>query len=280
MATPAPDIHLYADYRQYLKDWWSWKKKTTRTASFRSFAQRAGTSSSLLKDILEGRRRLSLDTVDRFAPAMALSQTERSYLALLSRFGNARSVQEKNEAFQEMAKIRRRLFLKFLAPDQYSLWSTPLHATLREMVALDSFKEDPAWIARVVRPPVAPKEVKDALEQLLQHGLLVRDVQGRLQAANPAVSTEYETPSPLVRHFNQEMIGLALSAPDRFAPSDREIGGLTLSLSRECYDRIKERIRIFKEEILSMVVEDKRDSNLVAQLNVQLFPLSNPGDRP
>ena len=280
MPSPGPDIHLYADYRQYLKDWWAWRKRTSRAASFRSLAMKAGTSPSLFKDILEGRRRLTPDSVVRFSPAMALTQPEASYLALMGRFGNARTVQEKNEAFQEMAKIRRKLFLKFLPPEQYVLWSSWLHATLREMVGLENFKEDPAWICQRLKPSVPVKEIREALQALEKLGLVKRDARGRLQVAEPAVSTEYETPSVVVRHFNQEMIGLAMSAPDRFGPTEREIGGLTLGLSLECYDRIKERIRMFKEEILGMVVEDKRGADLVGQLNIQLFPLSAPEDRP
>ena len=276
MATPGPDIHLYADYRQFLKDWWAWRKRASRVASFRSFATKAGTSPSLLKDILEGRRRLSPDTVSKFAPAMGLTQSQTSYFLLLSRFGNARTVAEKNEAFQEMAKVRRKLFLKFLPAEEYALWSDWLHAALREFVGLEGFREDPEWIARRIRPPVPAREIRDALRTLEKFRLLERNAAGRLQAREPAVTTEYETPSQVVRHFNQEMIGLAMSAPDRFPPQQREIGGLTLGLSKECYDRIKERIRIFKEEILQMVVEDPRGSDLVAQLNIQLFPLVTP----
>jgi uncharacterized protein (TIGR02147 family) len=278
MQSPGPDIHLYADYRQYLKDWWAWRKRTSRTASFRSLAMKAGTSPSLFKDILEGRRRLTADSVIRFSPALGLTQSQASYLGLLARFGNARGVQEKNEAFQEMAKIRRKLFLKFLQPEQHALWTTWLHATLREMVGLEKFKEDPVWISHRLQPPVPVKEVREALATLERLGLVKRDARGRLQASELAVSSEYETPSSVVRHFNQEMMGLAMSAPDRFSASDREIGGLTLGLNRECYDRIKERIRLFKEEILGMVVEDKRGSDLVGQLNIQLFPLSMPGE--
>ena len=276
MAIPGPDIHLYADYRQFLKDWWGWRKRTSRVASFRSFATKAGTSPSLLKDILEGRRRLSTDTVVKFGPAMGLTQSQTSYFLLLSRFGNARTVAEKNEAFQEMAKVRRKLFLKFLPEQEYALWTDPLHATLREFVGLETFREDPDWIARRIQPPVPAREVRVALRELEKLHLLGRDASGRLHAREPAVSTEYETPSPVVRHFNQEMIALAMSAPDRFGPELREIGGLTLGLSRDCYDRIKERIRIFKEEVLQMVVEDSRGSDLVAQLNIQLFPLVTP----
>jgi len=280
MQSPGPDIHLYADYRQYLKDWWAWRKRTSRTASFRSLAMKAGTSPSLFKDILEGRRRLTADSVVRFSPALGLTQSQASYLGLLARFGNARGVQEKNEAFQEMAKIRRKMFLKFLPPEQHVLWTNWLHATLREMVGLETFKEDPVWISQRLHPTVPVREVREALATLESTGLVKRDNRGRLQAAEFAVSSEYETPSSVVRHFNQEMMGLAMSASDRFPASDREIGGLTLGLNRECYDRIKERVRLFKEEILGMVVEDKRGSDLVGQLNIQLFPLAMPGDKP
>ena len=78
MGKTGPDIFHYADYRQYLKDWWSWRKQVSRIASFRAFALKAGTSPSLLKDILEGRRRLTADTVVRFSPAMGLSEAEAS----------------------------------------------------------------------------------------------------------------------------------------------------------------------------------------------------------
>lgn len=271
-----PDIFHYADYRQYLKDWWAWRKRVSRTASFRAFAMKAGTAPSLLKDILEGRRRLTSDTVLRFTPAMGLSESEASYLALLARFGNSRNVAEKNLAFAEMAKVRRKLFLKFLPPDQYALWTGWHHAAIRELVTLETFQEDPEWISQQLAPPVTPKQAKEALSTLQRVGLLQRDDRGKLRPSEPAVSTEYEVPNQVVRHFNQEMIGLALTAPDRFAPADREIGGLTLGLSRECYDRVKERVRIFKEEILAMVVEDPRGSELVTQLNIQLFPLVKP----
>jgi uncharacterized protein (TIGR02147 family) len=207
---------------------------------------------------------------------MGLTNLQTSYFALLARFGNARTVMEKNEAFQEMAKIRRKLFLKFLPEEQYALWTDWLHAALREFVGVESFREDPAWIARQIQPPVPVREIREALRTLEKLHLLDRDALGKLRASAQAVSTEYETPSQVVRHFNQEMIGLAMSAPDRFPPQQREIGGLTLGLSQDCYDRIKERIRLFKEEVLQMVIEDNRGSDLVAQLNIQLFPLVTP----
>jgi uncharacterized protein (TIGR02147 family) len=60
----------------------------------------------------------------------------------------------------------------------------------------------------------------------------------------------------------------------------REISGLTMGVSNECIERIKQRIRIFKEEIISMIVDDKKEPASVYQMNFQFFPLIKPADTP
>lgn len=270
---PAPDIFRYADARQYLQDWWDWKKTVSQRTSFRSFAMRADTSASLLKDVLEGRRRLTPETAGKFGKAMALGERERSYLAALADFGGARDMNVRNAAFSELTRLRHESFVKYLQPQQYIAWTRWQHMAIRELVGLPDFQEDPAWIGARLEPSLPAREAAKALQELSDLRLLGRDANGRLVATDRAISTEYEIPSPVVRHFNQQMIQLGLTASDRIPMEQREVSGLTLGLSQECYARIKERIRIFKQEVLGMVLEDRRPSNLVAQLNFQLFPL-------
>ena len=95
------------------------------------------------------------------------------------------------------------------------------------------------------------------------------------------ISSEYEIKSFVLRNFHSEMIGLAKEALERFEPQEREISSLTLGVSQKCYGRIKERIRTFKQELLSMVTDDTSDSETVCQCNFQLFPLvgNNPEKR-
>jgi len=281
-STPgAPDIFRYADGRQYLLDWWEWKKATSPRTSFRSFGLRAESSASLLKDVLEGRRRLTPDTSLKFGKAMGLGDREKSYLAALASFGGARTPEARSEAFAELTRLRHQSFVRYLDPRQYVAWTWWHHMAIRELVGTEGFREDSTWIASVLQPPIKPKEAAKALQDLLDLGLLRRDEAGRLVAADPAISSEYEVPSPVIRHFNQQMIELALTAADRIPSEQREISGLTLGLSQECYDRIKERIRMFKQEMLAMVLADHRPSTVVAQLNLQLFPLAGrSGDTP
>lgn len=278
-APSAPDIFRYADGRQFLQDWWHWKKTVSPRTSFRSFATRAGCSASLLKDVLEARRRLTPDTSLKFGKGMGLGDRERSYLAALATFSGARSVEARNAAFAELTRLRHQSFVKYLDPRQYAAWTWWHHMAIRELVGTEQFQEDPVWIAANLEPSIRPKEAAKALQELQDLGLLRRDHAGRLVASDPAISSEYEVPSPVVRHFNQQMIQLALTAPDRIPVEQREISGLTLGLSQECYERIKERIRMFKQEMLGLVLEDTRPSTLVAQFNLQLFPLLRPSSQ-
>ncbi|MBK9578341.1 MAG: TIGR02147 family protein [Fibrobacteres bacterium] len=275
----APDILRYSDGRAYLQDWWEWKKVVSPRTSFRSFATRAETSASLLKDVLEGRRRLTSETALKFGKAMGLGDRDRKYLVALATFCRARSAESRADAFSELSRLRRQAFVRVLDPRQYAAWANWHHMAIRELVGLPAFQEDPAWIASVLVPEIKPREAEKALADLCKLGLLRRDAEGRLEAADPAISSEFEVPSTVIRHFNQQMIQLGLTAPDRLAPEVREVSGLTLGLSQECYDQVKERIRTFKKEVMEFVLADRNPASLVAQFNVQLFPLAQPGTR-
>jgi uncharacterized protein (TIGR02147 family) len=74
------------------------------------------------------------------------------------------------------------------------------------------------------------------------------------------------------------MIDRARESLERVPPQKREISGLTMGISEECIERIKQRIRMFKEEIISMIVDDKNESRSVYQMNVQFFPLIKTAD--
>ncbi len=126
-----PDILRYSDGRAYLQDWWDWKKAVFPRTSFRSFATRAGTSPSLLKDVLEGRRRLTSETALKFGKAMGFGDRDRRYLVALATFCRARSAESRADAFSELSRLRRQAFVKVLDPRQYAAWASWHHMAIR-----------------------------------------------------------------------------------------------------------------------------------------------------
>ena len=267
------DIFNYTDYKTFLKDFYTFRKGQNHHFSFRSFGQKTGVAPSVLKDVITGRRNLTLSIMQRYASAMKLTNRETRYFETLVRFANSRSNTEKNEAFVDMIRMRGKSGIKFLGIEHYKFFSKWYHSAIRELVTLPDFKENPEWIAKRLKPQITPAQAKKSLELLLSAGILKRDSKGNLIQKDAVISSEYEMASAALRNFQIQMIKLAGNAVEEVPRQQREISSLTLGMSERFYERLKERIRIFKEEILNMVIEDKSDSDTVYQVNFQLFPL-------
>jgi uncharacterized protein (TIGR02147 family) len=267
------DIYRYTDYHFLLKDYYSYQKKAVRSFSFRYFASKAGVSASIYKDIMAGRRRLSLSIMHKYAAAMNLTQKETEYFGAVVQFVNSKSNDEKNQHFTRMLRLRENSTIKFIDEGQYEFFRFWYHSALREMVTLSDFREDYELIAKRCVPRITAAQAKKSIDLMLHLGILRRGERGALEPADPIISSEYEMKSFVLRNFHGEMLGLAKEALERFEPGEREISSLTLGVSQKCYERIKERIRTFKQELLNMVIDDTAASETVCQCNFQLFPL-------
>ena len=216
------NIFDYVDYRLFLKDFYAVRKKENRHFSFRMFAQKAGVSASLMRDVISGRRRLSVSVASRYIRAMDMTAREADYFILLVQFVNARTNREKNDCYNKMNRLRARLFLKFLGADQYGFYSAWYHSAVRELVALPGFREDPEWIASALKPSITPAQARKSLELMERLGIVRRDRDGRLTQSDPAISSEYDIRTLAMRNFHEQMIDRAKEALDEFPLENRE----------------------------------------------------------
>ena len=72
---------------------------------------------------------------------------------------------------------------------------------------------------------------------------------------------------------------LAKKALDSVDAHERDISTLTMSISAERFDEFREKIRQFRNELITMITADTAPSR-VFQLNIALFPLSGPQEQP
>ncbi len=71
------------------------------------------------------------------------------------------------------------------------------------------------------------------------------------------------------------MIGLGKESLDRFASSQRDIRGVTIGMSAEAYQILKQRMESLWKELLAFGAQQDQ-AEIVYQINMQLFPLSDP----
>jgi uncharacterized protein (TIGR02147 family) len=271
-----PDIFSYTDYRKYLKDIFEYSKKQNRKFSYRYFCRQTGyRSSAILKEVMDGKRKLPWKRIRDFAKPFGLKEGETAYFEKLVLFNDAKDNLKKNIYFGELVKMRCKTRTKMITHKDAAFYSAWFNSAIRELVSLREFKEDPAWVSKKLVPNVTTIQARNALRLLLELGMVKRDESGKLVQGPSKLDVDPDMMVPAVKNFSRAMIELSWEAVERFKPEEREISGLTLALSKECYAKLREMVRKFQDDVMNHVCNEKANSEVVCRLNTELFPLVN-----
>lgn len=248
--------------------------------TLRDFASRAGFNThTFLSNVINGKRSLTVDSAGKVARGFDLKPLHRTYLELMVRFANAASIDEKNDVYEQMRACVPRTELQRLGAEYYEVFRHAYVITIRELVALPDFRNDPKWIARKLKPHVTPAQAKKAIEVLLASGLLVKDEHGKLQQANADLTTGSEVKSLAVSLYHKQLLELAALSLDQTAAKHRDVSALTINISRSEFDFIKRRTAEFRRELLDFLKKKREDRSAFEDeldraiyfLNLQLF---------
>lgn len=271
-------VHIfdYLDYRVFLHDYYLEQKAKGRGFSLRAFARRAGIRSfNFLQLVIKGQRDLSAQMAVCFARGCGLRGSEADYFCELVTFGQAKSTEERNRAYERLGSFRHFRALHALEPAQamyHKNWYIP---AIRELIALPHFVEEPKWIASHLRPAISAAQAREALDILLQLGLVVRDAKGVLKQAAALVTTGGGPLGVHIFNYHRVMLEQAARALDEVDRSERDISSLTLCVSPQSFARIKERIAALRNELLQLS-ELEGAPDRVVQVGFQVFPLTQP----
>lgn len=268
------DIYQYLDYREFLKDFQIAKQSHNPAFSIRAFLKRAAVSSpSLFKQIVTGERNLTEQTLAGFLAAMHLPPQEADYFRALVHFNQARTSEEKQLQYERLRELGSHAKVRIVGEDSYAFyqhWYTPV---IRELVCMQPFGDDYAALAKRLRPTISASEAKTAVRTLVQLGFITAKPDGTYAQKDPLLHTGFEVHSLAVRGFNRQMVQLAGEALDRIPVQERNVTGVTMSVSPRTYGLITEEIRAFQDKILRLVESDP-EADRVCQMNIMLFPVS------
>ncbi|HEY8145553.1 MAG TPA: TIGR02147 family protein [Kofleriaceae bacterium] len=269
------DVFAYFGYRAFLRDAYVDLKQRQAGFSYRWFARRAGmTSPNFLKLVIDGKRNLSAASTERFATALELSSNETAFFRELVGFGQARTAAEKNRHFERIGAYRQHRAVCALERHQFEYLSHWWYPAIRELVACEGFVEDADWIASRLVPAITPAQARQALDLLHALGFVDRDERGRLRQRTPLLSTGPEVRSLAVGNFHRQMMERAAASIDLVDRDLRDISGVTIALSPEAFQRVKQKIVELRAELLAVSAGDDRPTRVV-QVNFQLFPLAD-----
>jgi uncharacterized protein (TIGR02147 family) len=257
-------IFEFIDYRQFLAEYYRSKKESARYFSYRYFSQKIGLNSpSFLKAVIEGKRNLTRQMLERFCKAMNLKTKETIYFKNLVFFNQAKTSAEKQEYYIALRSMVGGVKEAVLNTDQFEVFSNWFIPVIRELICIYDFKNDYQKLAAIIKPPIKDFEAKAAVGLLLRLKIVVQ----KSDVADSSVT------SLAVRSFTRTMLDRSKEALDTIDKQDRHISGITMGISPETYDILTAEIDAFKNRVKIIVNNDTKTSRIY-QMNLSLFPVS------
>lgn len=267
-------IYTYVDYRLFLKDYYDEKKKKSSFFSYRYFSKKAGINSpNFLKQVIESNRNLTALTIERFCTALNFDEKEAAYFRHLVLFNQAKSALEKQQHYTMMLTMMHTVkeqCLTVMQHEYFNYWFVPV---IRELVSLHDFQGDYKKLAAMVIPQITTREARFAVKLLNSLGMIKKMDDGTYKQTAAAIKSDSSIGRMAVRTFNREMLRKAELAIDNTLIDERQIFGVTVGVSKECYNVIVTEMTAFRDRLVAIVNADNC-SNRVYQMNFQLFPLS------
>lgn len=265
-------IYNYLEYRTFLRDFYQSRKNGPDALTHRRIAEEVGFDSGYFSRILKGTRRVSLELAERFIPLLGLKHREAEYFRTLVLLERARTHDDKAIHFSRLKELRLPKMAD-LTPRQYQAFEHWYYIAVRELLACGDFGErDIPVLGAMIRPPIGVREVKRALKSLMQAGLVEKNENGRFRRIQRMWKTGPTDSIAMVR-FHCDMLNRAREAFDTTSREERDMSTLTLSVSTESRDKIKEEISRFRKRLMSLAHETP-DPDRVYHMAMNFFPIA------
>lgn len=274
-----PVVFGFLDHRDFLREWFESKRKIVRTFSYRVFARKAGFAShAFLSEVIQGRRNLSEDSVDKCIHALGIAGEAATYFQLLVRYGQESHLDRRRDHLSELLRLQASQSIERVAGSQSEYFAHWLHIALREVAVFGGFGSDWKAMAGFFKTPVTPEEVRQGIELLLRLDL-IREGEDQGYVYSCPRLTPGDIDARTVAALKRQMLLLAVDQLGRPEAPDAHVSSVTLSVSRDKLFRIREILDRTRRELLAETATDDIPADQVLQINLQMVPLTESLER-
>lgn len=268
-------IFDYTDYRVFLKDYYQFKKETTRYFSHRYFLKKAGLAGpNFLKNVMDGKKNLSAKSVEKFEKALELNSSEAEYFAKLVLYCQAKKVTKKKIYFNDLSHFLTKSVAHTIQKNQLEYFSHWYNIVLREYIHGHPFKGDYVKLAKSIFPKITPKQAEKSVILLEKLGMIKVGSDGAYYLTNPIITTGAEINDIGAYEYHKNMIDISKKALEYIPKEERYFRTITGSYSESTFEKIKMEVEQARNKILQHIKNDSGKKETY-QINMHLFPLQS-----
>jgi uncharacterized protein (TIGR02147 family) len=264
----------YYDYREYLKDFMAAKKAINKHYSLRTISDKAGFKArDYILRVMNGSRNLSEKGIRMLSQALHHSEKEATYFENLVLFNQAKEAPLKELYFRKIQENSKQSICKKLLENQYSYLSNWYIVVLRSLLTMIDSCSDFRTIGKMLDPPLTESETRKAVELLIELGMIRKDPKGQYHVETTNISVGNEIQSIALFNLHKIFIDLSRRSLDVHSSEERDISGITMSISTNGYKKIQSELKEFRKKIMDIAANDS-DEDRVYHLNLHLFPVT------
>ncbi len=280
-----PNLYEYLDYRQYLRDFYNYKKNENANYSLAVFARKAQFPvRNYLKRVMDGERPVSSENLPKFCLGLELDPKEALFFESLVAFNQAKNPVTQNHYFSQLQKklVRtkvsdsKELDLEYF--DVFNNWYViPLLEILEieRNIQLDQY--DFTQISKKFYLKLSPKEIKDAFLLLVKVGLVEIDTNNNLKKAFKETRFSKNFKNILIRNYHNQMMDIAKSYIMDSDLNTRSLKALSLAVSKNDLNEIQNRIDQFFKDLNHEFSNKEETKTDIIQINLQKLILTKLG---
>ena len=261
------------DYRDFLKEYYDRRKAEMPLYSYRMMGDKLGLDSSYLYRVLQKKQHLPAHALPAAKDILALSGRQAEYFELLY---SAAVTKDKNKREELMAKALslRDVHLHSLQQAELKLLENWWIPAVRAYLELNGGVVNLKQIAKDICPPITEDQAKEAIDTLLEVGLIKKMASGKLALTDAHLTVGGPEKAKAVRHFQKEILQLASDSLDNIDVTQRNVSTLTLSVDQSCFEDLGEMLKEFRR-LVQKRVDGAKNPDRVMQLSMAFFPVAH-----
>ncbi len=267
----------YYDYREYLKDFMVAKKAINKHYSLRTISEKAGFKArDYILRVMNGSRNLSEKGIRMLSQALHHSEKESAYFESLVLFNQAQEAALKELYFKKIQEYSKQSICKKLLETQYSYLSNWYNVVLRSLLVIINNSSDYRTIGKMLDPPLTESETRKAIELLIELGMISKDEKSHYHVESTNISVSNQIQSIALFNLHKTFIDLSRRSLDIHNSEERDISGITMSLSKNGFKKIQSELSEFRKKLMNIAANDSNEDR-VFHLNLHLFPVTRQG---
>ena len=269
------NLHNYLDYRDYIANYYSTKKKETKGFSLRAFGRMIDIDASYLAKIINKSRHISERSVPIITEYFNFNNEEKEYFKQLVKYTKSKNEDEKKANLIKLLSLKQR-FTKSLDSNQYAYYQKWYYTAIRNLLEFYKFKPNGDYkeLAKQLAPKITEKQARESIKLLEELSLIEVGEDGFYRLTEQAITTGEQWKSIAIKDYQKETIRLCSNSLDNHPKEKRDISTVTMNITEEEFHIIRNSIKDLRKSTIG-IANSVEKPNQVYQLNIQLIPLTD-----